>query len=178
MLDVQYSLNDYNEAYCNATGVRRDEEVSAHNITERKGPVHGKDATFMLKLSFDESIHGCTKIICYKKYSRCALCDGSGSAMLQKPRPCPQCCGRGRVVLPSATYYIDKLCTFCLGLGSAPLPSCGVCHGAGLCLDWVQRPVNVPAGLTSMSQFTVSHAGHEGCRGGKTGHLLVTVLIA
>ncbi|KEG06766.1 putative chaperone DNAJ protein [Trypanosoma grayi] len=132
----------------------------------------------MLRVSFDESILGCTKTAVYEKNLKCARCGGAGRQVLKRPRRCPQCRGRGSTHLPSATYHIERVCGYCGGNGSALPPKCGACGGNGVVVgETVRVPIDVRPGTTTMTVWRLRGKGHDGVRGGAAGDLVVTLLV-
>lgn len=81
--------------------------------------------------------------------------DGHGRKREVGRKRCPQCFGRGHVVLPSATYYIHRPCTYCMGEGIAPPRACSTCQGRGVV---VSRP--------SIGSSYASHHPVPGVAGG------------
>lgn len=154
---------------------------SSHNPLPRPGevlvPKDGTHVSFLLKLSFDEAVHGCVKAVRYKKYKKCAGCWGSGRNGVRHSR-CPQCMGRGSTRFPSGTYIAEQMCGYCSGHGKVPPGLCAVCKGNCLCQVEEVHTVMVPAGSRSSTVLRVNGKGHDGKRGGRAGQLLVTLLVS
>ncbi|RNF03169.1 putative chaperone DNAJ protein [Trypanosoma rangeli] len=176
---VQRSFGDFTGPFQSATGVSSaSADAKAYNPCESRTARNGQCINFVLRISFDESILGCTKTIVYEKHVTCTLCGGDGRQTLKKQRRCPQCRGRGSAHLPSATYHIERSCGYCGGEGVAPQPKCGACGGAGVLTGrTVKVTIDVRPGTTTMTVRRFRGKGHDGVRGGSAGDLLVTVLV-
>ncbi|KAG8342198.1 putative chaperone protein DNAj [Trypanosoma vivax] len=177
--DAQRSFGDFTGPYQSAVGATSEfTEVRQHNPREAKTVLNGSNVNFTLRISFDESVLGCTKTVVYEKNVLCTHCGGHGRTKLARHRKCPQCRGRGSINLPSATYHIERQCTYCSGDGHAPAPKCSVCGGVGVTTGHtVSVPVDVRPGTTSMTVRRIRGKGHDGARGGASGDLVVTVLV-
>ncbi|EAN91637.1 putative chaperone DNAJ protein [Trypanosoma cruzi] len=176
---AQRSFGDFTGPFQSATGVYSS-PADAHPYQPRESstPQNGNSINFMLRISFDESILGCTKSAVYEKDITCSQCSGDGRQVLNRPRKCPQCRGRGSTHLPSATYHIERSCGYCGGKGVAPPPKCGRCGGAGVIRGHtVSVPIDVRPGTTTMTVRRFRGKGHDGVRGGNAGDLIVTVLV-
>ncbi|CAD2215260.1 DnaJ C terminal domain/DnaJ central domain containing protein, putative [Angomonas deanei] len=174
----QTSMGDYREAFKSATGIGASaQEARPFSAAEAKGALNGSDIHFQMNLKFEEGLLGCTKRTKYRKQVQCKVCSGEGSQTLKKRRKCPQCLGRGSTVLPSATYHVERRCSFCSGEGTVPPPPCSSCGGAGVTEQEVIVPVTVPPGMISGAIFRVPKRGHDGARGGRAGDLVLMVLV-
>ncbi|RNF23184.1 putative chaperone DNAJ protein [Trypanosoma conorhini] len=176
---VQRSFGDFSGPFQSATGVSSTPaDAKAYSPRDSRTAENGQCINFMLRISFDESILGCTKTAVYEKRVTCSRCGGDGRQTLKKQRKCPQCRGRGSTHLPSATYHIERACRYCGGEGVAPPPKCGTCGGAGVLQGHtVSVPIDVRPGTTTMTLRRLRGKGHDGVRGGSAGDLIVTVLV-
>lgn len=57
----------------------------------------GEVNQLVLNLSFDESVHGCTKDVSLRVQGTCDRCYGTGGEPGTKEQTCPSCRGRGEV---------------------------------------------------------------------------------
>ncbi|ORC89031.1 chaperone DnaJ protein [Trypanosoma theileri] len=177
--DAQRSFGDFSGPFRSATGISENAtDARPYNAREEHTAVNGTNINFMLRVSFDESILGCTKTAIYEKNVTCSRCGGEGRQMLKNPRKCPQCRGRGSTHLPSATYHIERPCGYCSGDGHAPPPKCSTCRGTGvLTAQTVHVPIDVRPGTTTMTVRRFRGKGNDGVRGGTAGDLIVTLLV-
>ena len=177
------TFGDHTDSFKNAT--RRPENF--HGSTGRQAPpsrakVHmepevGGVVNFLLKVSFDEAMHGCCKKIQYDRRVCCARCRGAGASSKRAKR-CPQCFGKGVTVLPSSSYSLERRCDYCLGEGSMPIPRCTSCSGYGVTTqpNWTVA-VDVRPGASHMSTWRIKGKGHDGQLQGPAGDLVVTLLV-
>ncbi|CAJ16069.1 chaperone protein DNAj, putative [Trypanosoma equiperdum] len=177
--DKQRSFSDFTGQYNSVIGnTGCSTDARPYNAPEARAAINGAGINFMLRISFDESVLGCTKTAVYEKNVSCQRCSGNGRMVLKRPRKCPQCRGRGSTHLPSATYHIERSCTYCNGDGVTPPPKCSGCRGAGVVPGHtVQVPVDIRPGTTNMTACRLRGMGHDGVRGGVAGDLIVTVLV-
>lgn len=191
--------------------------ASSSSSSPSAPPRRGGDIAVTLRLSFEEGWAGGPRsILLENKEVKCGQCEGTGkegSGTHIRPtergkKRCPQCFGRGHVILPSATYHIQRPCTFCLGNGTSPPRPCGSCQGKGVVV--IGRPPNAPLFSSSMSHvgtaqssatqdgvggyrvsvtippcttapvttFCLRGKGHSGRYGGPPGDVHLTLLVA
>ncbi|KAH9601214.1 Chaperone DnaJ [Trypanosoma melophagium] len=177
--DAQRSFGDFSGSFRSATGISENPaDARPYNPREERTAVNGTSINFMLRVSFDESILGCTKTAIYEKNVTCSRCNGEGRQMLKNPRKCPQCRGRGSTHLPSATYHIERQCRYCGGDGHAPPPKCSTCRGTGVLTgQTVHVPIDVRPGTSTITVRRLRGKGNDGVRGGTAGDLIVTLLV-
>lgn len=66
-------------------------------FSDSNGFTSGDVNQIVLKLSFDEAVHGCSKDISLRVQGICERCSGSGGEPGTKEQTCPYCKGRGEV---------------------------------------------------------------------------------
>lgn len=157
-------------------------------------PLKGEDLPVQLSIEFHEGWRGGRRTITLPPLNVvCEACDGSGKQVLKPASrsrsPCPQCHGRGSVVLPSSTYHISRPCTYCCGDGCAPPLPCRTCLGKGVIRprfaghstragERTKLTVDIPAHTThKLQSFRIPRKGHAGAYGGPPGDVLLTLTV-
>lgn len=160
--DDRYRGTSSSQATQQGSTAVREESTTTSTSAFSSPPRRGGDISVTLRLSFEEGWRGGSRVILLpEKEVRCRRCHGTGKegggesgGIEEDPLPgkskndkstplrvgkgtggkkrCPQCFGRGHVVLPSATYYIHRPCTYCMGEGIAPPRPCRTCQGRGV----------------------------------------------
>ena len=127
-------------------------------------PARGADLTYVLNLSFDDSLKGVTTRIAVDKDVSCPVCVGTGAAPGTSPATCPQCGGRGVVSENQGFFAL-----------STPCPRCG---GAGISHATKKYTVKIPAGVKTGSKIRLKGKGQPSAQGGQPGDLYVKVQVA
>lgn len=116
-----------------------------------------------LEITFEEAAFGTTKSMTYSRIVSCGTCRGSGSAPGHAPDTCGGCAGRGRVrvqqgILPIA---VERVCPQCKGRGSVVIHPCGDCKGTGLITQEAEIDVTIPPGVEHGATRVVAGAGNR-----------------
>jgi DnaJ-class molecular chaperone len=172
----QRSFGDYRQAFRDTTNTPAPDAAKVFDPLQSTKAVAGAHIEFVLRLSFDEAMLGCTKSIRYRRNAVCRRCAGEGTTETSRRR-CPQCNGDGSYNLPSGTYLLKRQCDFCNGSGVMPPRRCGACSGS--CVAPAEHTFNVfvPAGTISSTSLRFRAKGHDGLRGGSSGDLIVSTFV-
>ena len=166
------SFGDYRQIFVKRANVWENTSKDRTGVT----PLRGNSVSFLLRLSFDEALYGCSKELEFEKKTSCVGCSGTGHARTTTKR-CPQCHGNGRVELPSGNYLVKQDCSYCLGKGNVPPPPCVRCSGTGQTPMTEKALVSIEPGAENMSEWRLKGRGDSGFKGGPSGDLVVTVLV-
>lgn len=145
----------------------------------RNGPVRGSDIQKQITLSFTEAAFGCKKKIDVYRSEKCTDCGGSGAKKGTTAESCSVCHGSGQVRSSMGGFFSSvRTCDACGGTGKIIKTPCETCRGRGQVRKSKTIEVTFPAGIDHGQTISVSGEGECGHRGGPSGDLLVTVLIA
>lgn len=144
---------------------------------EPGGPQRGEDLRYDLRITLEEAVNGCEREIKFSKPSRCESCSGSGAETGSKIIKCPQCNGRGRVVMSRGIFSIQQVCPRCEGAGQVTEKPCRTCSGEGRVDQSTSVRIRIPAGVDSGSRLRSSGNGSAGVRGGSSGDLYVVLSV-
>lgn len=139
----------------------------------------GSDLRVKVKLTLEEIANGVEKKIKVKKYVNCPQCQGTGAAPNTSPTTCSTCHGSGQVTQVRQTILgqmqTTSECPTCKGFGSIIKEKCKHCQGEGISHEEEIISINIPAGVMSGMQLSVSGKGNAARRGGINGDLLVLI---
>ncbi len=146
---------------------------------QRARGVRGSNLRVKLKLNYEEIAKGVTKNIKVKKYVTCSTCNGSGARDKGSVQTCTTCQGSGQVRKVQNTFLGQMqtvtTCPTCNGEGTTITAKCGSCKGEGRIYAEETITIEVPAGVQSGMQLSVSGKGNAGERGGMPGDLIVLI---
>ncbi|MBR6785289.1 MAG: molecular chaperone DnaJ [Clostridia bacterium] len=144
-------------------------------------PRKGEDVQTRVTVSFEDAAKGCKRTVDINRIDTCTECNGSGAKAGTSAKSCPDCGGRGYVVVDQRTPFgvmqTQKTCPKCSGKGKVITDPCEKCHGAGRVSSKASVEVNIPAGIDDRQVFTVRGAGNAGTNGGPKGDLKVAVFV-
>ncbi len=143
-----------------------------------RAPARGADLTYVLNLSFDDSLRGVTTRISVDKDVGCPVCGGSGAAPGTSPVTCPQCGGRGTISQNQGFFALSQPCPRCGGRGSIIENPCPRCAGSGISRATKKYTVKIPAGVKNGSKIRLKGKGQLSAAGGQPGDLYVKVQVA
>lgn len=141
----------------------------------RAAPSRGADLTYILNLSFDDSLHGVTTKIAVDKNVTCPVCHGSGAEPGTSPITCPECQGRGVIAQNQGFFALSQSCPRCAGAGQIIEHPCHACGGAGQVRATKKYTVKIPAGVKSGNKIRLKGKGQPSPQGGPPGDLYVKV---
>lgn len=137
----------------------------------------GEDVTAQLEVSFLEAMQGCEKIVTLMVRQSCDVCRGTGAKEGTSWSTCRVCRGTGVQKVERGILSMGVPCHRCQGSGEILDHPCRACRGEGIRPQARDVRVAVPAGVRNLIELRVPSAGHAGTRGGKSGHLFVTVKV-
>lgn len=141
----------------------------------RKNQQKQLDIELPLKISFIESLHGCSKEINIQKKVNCSLCKGSKAAYGSSPKNCWSCSGKGFVNYRDGPRLKEKKCDKCDGKGEYIKHKCNGCEGRGYQNKLVQQRITVPERVLTGYEIEVPDGGNLCMKTGAKGKLRVVV---
>ncbi len=141
-------------------------------------PRRGQDISAEVSVPFNLAFKGGKVRLTVKRSEDCPACSGSGAAPGSAPRTCPECGGRGMVVIPQGQLAVSRPCPRCYGRGAVIDRPCGTCGGEGSRPATRKIAVRVPPGVRPGSVIRLSGQGERGAAGGPPGDLLIRVEVA
>lgn len=133
----------------------------SHGQSRRRG----RDLQIAMAVTLPEAATGVEKSLTIPRYEPCEKCGGSGAKPGTKPVACPQCKGRGRVMVSSGFFQLSQTCPQCRGDGSIIKEPCGSCQGEGRVRKTTRITVKVPVGVDNGSTLRVRGEGEAGSAG-------------
>ena len=137
----------------------------------------GADVAYRLDLDLEEAVFGVTREIDVDMATQCSVCEGSGCAPGTQPETCPDCQGRGEVVVQQGFFTLRQTCPKCRGEGRIIRVPCHGCHGAGRVRETRTLRVKIPPGVDRGDRVRLAGEGEAGMRGGVPGDLYVEVRV-
>ena len=141
-------------------------------------PERGADLTYILNLSFEDSLKGVTTKIAVDKNVQCPVCHGSGAEPGTSPITCPECGGRGVIAQNQGFFAMSSVCPRCGGAGTIIENPCHRCGGAGTIRATKKYTVKIPQGIKSGNKIRLKGKGQPSPSGGPPGDLYVKVEVA
>ncbi len=142
-------------------------------------PQRGSDTQASVTISFEEAAKGCKRSVDTMRIETCEECHGSGCQSGHSPKTCPECNGRGQVMVQQRTPFgviqSSKPCSRCNGRGTIIENPCKKCNGAGRVRKSAKLDINIPAGIDDRQILTVRGQGNKGANGGPAGDLNIVV---
>ncbi|MDO8640924.1 MAG: DnaJ C-terminal domain-containing protein [Nitrosarchaeum sp.] len=181
--DINIDLSDiFGSATGSTTGWTVDpffDMFSGYAKTQTSAPRRGQpgqDILIALEMSLEEIIKPQSKIIKYKRYEKCEICEGFGRIDKDKIK-CNICNGLGKTVNARQVGHMviqqTIICDRCQGLGHV-FESCRMCNGSGRVLKESLVTVNIGVGISENDQIIMKYYGHCGERNGVSGSLIVS----
>lgn len=141
-------------------------------------PKRGQSLKAVLKLSEEESSHGCSKTIEYTRTLNCPSCEGTGNKKDSNPVICNECGGKGiRTTIINGKNLgesnISTACRGCHSSGWVGAKDCQECDGTGKSSVKRIRTIEVPSGTLTGMKTIFECEGDEGMDGGPTGDLVL-----
>lgn len=141
----------------------------------------GDDVRAEVELSLAEVVTGAEKQLRYRRYVRCASCNGTGAEGGAQPETCPRCSGAGTVSQVRETFLgsirTSMTCSQCRGSGKIVKNPCHECKAQGLVIGEGTGTVQVPAGVRHGSTMHLPGKGSEASGMGRPGDLYVVVSV-
>lgn len=124
------------------------------------GDQKDKSSKIRIKISFEESYKGCSKILEIDKYESCGVCKGTGGYLLEN---CEKC--RGGIVGNST-------CVNCVGKGYNIKIKCDNCLGQGFSNKYKEKIIiDIPPGIEDNAQIRMANKASDG------GDLYVIIMV-
>ena len=140
-------------------------------------PINGKNVSISLGVTFKEMLFGVTKEFDINIQDVCSTCNGTGTEKGYKLETCPYCNGTGLKKMHEGTIFVQTTCDECNGTGYTNPHECPDCMGSRYKNVKKHITVNIPAGVNSGNILKVPNKGQAGINGGKTGDLLINVMV-
>lgn len=137
----------------------------------------GDDLRYDLTISFTDAALGTSTDITIEKLVSCEECHGIGTAAGTSLTKCSRCYGRGQVTQSSGFFSISTTCPQCKGRGSVILEPCKVCRGTGKTVAAKTINLKIPAGVDTGSRLRLRNEGEAGDFGGPNGDLYVFIKV-
>ncbi|AJQ45450.1 molecular chaperone DnaJ [Ureaplasma diversum] len=122
------------------------------------------DINLGLRISFIESVKGCSKKIKFNRHVDCTACNGVGSKDPNDVIICTSCQGRGRKVkivrTPFGEMKQEKACSSCKGEGKSFKSKCETCKAKKLMVESVELTVEIASGVDDGEVLVVKNKGN------------------
>ncbi|RQV98600.1 molecular chaperone DnaJ [bacterium] len=145
----------------------------------RSTKMRGSDIKVKIPLTLEEISTGTKKTIRLKRYRKCSVCGGSGTADSKSVQTCPTCRGQGQVRQVSRTilgqFVNVQTCPQCKGEGTIIASPCTTCNGEGREKREDTISVDIPQGVAEGHYLTLRGEGNAGPRNGPTGDLIALI---
>ncbi|GAB64758.1 chaperone DNAJ protein [Plasmodium cynomolgi strain B] len=163
--DASFMFTDFAEMFSNMAG------------SKTTSSTRGEDIQTEITLKFMEAIKGCEKNIRLNVKVSCNNCNGSGKKPGTNLTICKVCNGSGIQRIERGPIIIGVPCRNCSGNGQIINNPCKQCSGSGVKFQTKNITLDIPPGIKKGMQMRIPNQGHSGYRGGKNGHLFVTINI-
>ena len=148
---------------------------------KKDAPNRGRDVSYNIQISYDESVSGVEKEITLNFSESCGFCNGTGSTTGTAANNCTQCKGTGkeRVMVQSGFGKITqtRVCSLCKGTGKDINEVCTKCSGKGFDKTSKKIKAEIPKGIVSGKTITIDGMGEPGTQGGSRGDLIIKVSV-
>ncbi len=143
-------------------------------------PKRAGDVRLSVKLTFEESVRGCTKTVQFDAKELCARCAGQGGEPGSVSAKCGACEGRGkqRPLGGMLAMAFERPCSHCRGVGRRFVRACTTCRGDGTIGIRRTQEVELPAGIEPGATRTIRAAGSRPEAQRPAGDLHLTVEVA
>jgi molecular chaperone DnaJ len=122
----------------------------------------GRDLQIAVDITLEEAAFGTEKTVTVPRYETCEICSGTGAKPGTKKTACPQCKGRGQVVMSSGFFQFAQTCSRCGGEGSIVQTPCSNCRGEGRVKVTRKIKVKIPAGVDNGAHLRIRGEGEAG----------------
>lgn len=144
-------------------------------------PMQGASIQTTIRITFEEAIFGCEKVLSLNIKDECSECNGSGAKKGTTPETCPNCHGSGQVIQQQQSIFgmmqSVTTCRNCGGSGKIIKERCTSCHGTGYTSSRKNIEVSIPAGIDDGQSVRIRGKGEPGKNGGPRGDILVEVIV-
>ncbi len=129
----------------------------------------GADIRCEVTLDLLEAARGTSKLVRFKRHTKCTTCRGTGAKPGTHPEPCRYCGGRGRIVQAAGIFSMQTTCPACHGQGQVIRDACRDCGGSAYVQELVTRKVDIPAGVDEHTRLRLNEEGEPSPDGGPPG---------
>src|SRR5688500_16729051 len=141
-----------------------------------RAPRPGADVVASMRVSFDRAVLGGEEEIILNKPKTCKSCKGRGTT--GSPKQCLACGGSGRLNMSQGHLQFAAPCSVCGGTGKQAGPPCNSCGGSGSVHEPSRLKVRIPPGVKEGQKIRLAGQGAPGTSGGPAGDLLISVSVA
>ncbi len=135
----------------------------------RKRADIGEDIEMRIKISLEDAIRGTSRLVEFKRKSRCESCGGNGAKNGTAIKTCDTCRGSGQVRQRMQTVFgvMEQAvtCPDCRGSWKIISEKCHDCHGKWLQETLVKKDIDVPAGMENGMSIKIRGEWHVGSDG-------------
>ncbi len=148
-------------------------EGTRQGAREERG--HGEDVVTRVHIPFELSVKGGPLRVTLPLQQACSACGGSGAAP-GGARRCNNCAGTGMVQMGMGGFAFSRPCPQCFGRGQVIIKSCPQCLGSGQESKRKSFIVQVPPGIKDGQRIRLAGQGLPG-EHGAPGDLYVEVRV-
>ncbi len=153
------------------------EDVLGFSTKTTTNPQQGEDTHYSIEISFQDAFHGMTADLTIQGFESCQSCSGTGHVRKSGSTTCPECQGRGQILIAKGPFHFEKVCHKCQGKGRIDTSVCHSCHGKGAVPKSSSISVKIPPGVDTGSRVRVPGKGAPGKNGAPPGDLFITVKV-
>jgi molecular chaperone DnaJ len=140
-----------------------------------RAPRPGADVVASMRVDFRRSVLGGEEDIVLNKPKTCKTCHGRGTT--GSPKTCLACGGGGRIDMSQGGLKFTAPCSVCGGTGKQAGPPCAACGGSGSVQEPTRLKVRIPPGVKEGQKIRLAGQGAPGKNGGPAGDLLISVSV-
>lgn len=130
----------------------------------------------MVNLTFEEVVSGITKDIEYERSLTCKVCNGKKTTEENSTKKCPQCSGKGFVIIGNGVVTFQNICPSCGGEKVVITNPCKNCKGNGRVSEHAKvTGVAIPAGINPNAKIICKGRGHQSIISGNFGDLVIGI---
>lgn len=146
---------------------------------ERSGSSQkGETLSYELTIPFDLAVKGGKQFIDIRLEEPCTSCNGTGAEKGTKPKPCPDCHGRGTISIAQGFFAVNRTCPRCFGRGAIIEKLCSTCKGTGEVKQMKKLAVTIAQGIDDGTKVRLKGQGATGIKGGPKGDIIVTLRVS
>ncbi len=150
-------------------------DIGQRTRKSRRGPTKGDDIRVNLTIPFELAINGGKTSFSVEKEKVCPVCSGGGAKPGSRVETCPECNGRGTVVIGYGGFGVSRPCPRCYGRGHIIHNPCDRCHGRGVAKGKRTYSVKIPKGIDEMEEIRLRGEGEPGIGGAPPGDMIVRI---
>ncbi|MBA2124372.1 hypothetical protein B9J78_05505 [bacterium Unc6] len=156
---------------------------SIFDVGERKrstgyGRRQGEDVEYSMDIPFNIAALGGVMSFSIPKQGACNRCGGTGAEPGSSVSVCPQCQGRGIIIIQQGGFAISRPCPRCYGRGEVISKPCSKCKGSGVYSGTRRFTVKIPSGIDTGTKLNLKREGEPGSGGGLPGNLIIRLNVS